>query len=993
MPYLLKHQMNRYISDVLAGIRRRIYEPIGDLCVEAWTSDEPLKFEDRRNGKYINPEADGEKWGYLFGCAWFHFTGNIDAETVKKAKGRPVFAQLDVGGEGLIADAGGNPIQGLTAMEANYDKTVGLAGKRIFPLFGSIKGGETIDLWIDAGFNNLDQGPKGASLKMTRIVSCNIRLRELFYDMQVLYDLFCCTDDRSPRSKRILFKLYEACCLLHDYREEPLLDEVFAIIKPELNKQGGTADLNVSAIGHAHIDLAWLWPIRETKRKGARTFATVLKLMDEYPDYKFGASQPQLFQWIKEEYPSLYERFKEKVLEGRIEVQGGMWVEADTNVISGESLVRQLLYGMRFFEEEFGITVNTLWLPDVFGYSAALPQILKKCDIPYFMTQKLSWNQVNTFPHYSFWWEGIDGTRVLTHMLPEHTYNSPMSPCAVREAEHRYADSGVSENMLMLFGIGDGGGGPGREHLERAGRMQNLSGLPKVKQEFAADFFKRLAKESKSFKTWKGELYLERHQGTYTTQAENKRYNRRMELALRELEFAASMDGGMSKEEKHRLDEIWKEVLLYQFHDIIPGSSVDRVYNECLPRYAALLEETNTRCKAHYKHYAENFAGRVFFNSMSWSRSLWITDKHGKSRYLTVPAMGCAAETGAEEQSAKLYCGENRIENEYLSADFGADGSLIGLHDKTADRQVLTEKAGELRLYKETVGCDCWDISMTYRDTPYDVMKLEKQSFGKDNTSVWVCQKYAYKNSSAVLTVSLESKKPLLNYDLEINWQDTHYMLRTEFPVDVHTDTASYEIQFGKLNRPNHDNTTWDMAKFETCGQRWVDISQPDYGVALLNDCKYGHRIKDNVLDLNLLRGQVNPGNNADKGIHRIRYALYPHSGTERDAKVAQTAYEYNVPVISAEGNGMKTSVEQYIAFEGGCIVDTVKPAEDGEGIAVRLYEPYGQSAVSRIALPSGCTQCFICDLREANRVPAAAENGFFVWKAKPFEILTLLFK
>ncbi|RPJ39346.1 MAG: alpha-mannosidase, partial [Chloroflexi bacterium] len=550
--------------------------------------------------------AIGDSWGGLFDCAWFHFSGRIP----ESATGLPVVLILDVNGEMLVVDSLGNPLRGLTNGSSVYDYSLGTPGKRILPVTSRAEAGQIIDVWADAGCNDLFGNlQNNGTVKEAFIAVCNEEVRGLYYDYEVLLDFLKVLPPNSPRYHQVLTALNDATWRLAHGCTNVEAQAARARLAPVLARRGGDPMLNISAIGHAHMDLGWLWPIRETKRKGARTFATALENMERYPNYIFGASQPQLFQWMKEDYPELYERIKQKISEGRIEPQGAMWVEADTNLSGAEALVRQVLLGKRFFQKEFGAEINYLWLPDVFGYSAALPQILKKSGVDYFMTQKMSWNQVNIFPHHSFYWQGIDGSAVLAHMLPEETYNSPAGPRAVMKIEDNYKDKGVSEHALMLFGIGDGGGGPGEEHLERLERIQNLAGLSPVRQETAACFFEQWAKDAersdgtarsfgtRGFPAWVGELYLERHSGTLTTEAKNKWYNRRMEQALRELEWTAIFAGG--EYPSARLEAIWREVLLYQFHDILPGSSIKRVYDESLARYREMFEEVEElTCRA-----------------------------------------------------------------------------------------------------------------------------------------------------------------------------------------------------------------------------------------------------------------------------------------------------------------------------------------------------------------------------------------------------------
>ncbi|MGE5224610.1 MAG: alpha-mannosidase, partial [Omnitrophica WOR_2 bacterium] len=473
-------------------IEKAIYTVVAPLSITAWRTTEPVPYSQRKIGKKLDLNI-GDRWGDLFDSAWFHFTGKIPSS----AKGQPVVLLLDVNGEMLVVDQEGAPLRGLTNVASTYDYSLGLPGKRVLPITSQAQEFEIIDIWADAGandlFGNLSQN---GVIREASIAICHEHVRSLYYDFEFLLDFLKVLPPDSVRFAQILRALNDARWALASGYTDETVSQARQPLKAMLDKRGGDASLVISAAGHAHIDLAWLWPLRESKRKLARTYATVLANMEKYPHYIFGASQPQLFQWMKESYPALYERVRQRVQEGRFEPQGAMWVEADTNLSGGEALVRQLLLGKRFFQQEFGVDMHYLWLPDVFGYSAALPQILKKAGVDFFMTQKLSWNQINHFPLYSFHWTGIDGTRILAHMLPEETYNSPAAPRSVVKIEKNYAQKDVSDRCLMLFGIGDGGGGPGEEHLERLSRLKNLAGLSPVIQEPARNFFEQWKKDA-----------------------------------------------------------------------------------------------------------------------------------------------------------------------------------------------------------------------------------------------------------------------------------------------------------------------------------------------------------------------------------------------------------------------------------------------------------------------------------------------------------------
>ena len=578
------------LAEVEHRIKAAVYTPLAALAASAWVTPEPVPFARRRDGRELRL-LPGDQWSEaVFDCAWFRFTGTVPAA----AKGQDVVLLIDVNGEGCVVDEAGRPRLGLTNVNSTFDREHGEPGKRVVPFRAPAEGGEIVEIWVEAGANDLfgvrqDNG----QLKEALVALRNPNLHVLQYDFEVLHELLRLLPATSARAVSLRQALVRAAGLLRDITDAKAA-VARAILAPLLAARGSDRSLTISAVGHAHMDLAWLWPIRETIRKCGRTFATTLDLMERYPDYVFGASQPQQYDWVKEHYPDLYARIKRRVAEGRWEVQGAMWVEPDTNLPGGEALIRQILYGKRFFREEFGKDPDCLWVPDVFGYSGALPQILAKSGVPYFMTQKLSWSLVTRHPYHTFWWEGIDGSKVLAHMPPEATYDSAADPRSVLAAAQNFLEKGVSDRCLMLFGIGDGGGGPGEEHLERLAREADLAGLCPVVQEPARAFFHHIAADGARLPTWSGELYLERHQGTYTTQGRIKRFNRKLELALRELELMAAMAAifaGMPYP-RARLERIWKEVLLYQFHDILPGSSITRVYDEATPRYEALLKET-----------------------------------------------------------------------------------------------------------------------------------------------------------------------------------------------------------------------------------------------------------------------------------------------------------------------------------------------------------------------------------------------------------------
>ncbi|MGC8780019.1 MAG: alpha-mannosidase, partial [Anaerolineae bacterium] len=852
-----------YLDMALPQIEAAIYTVVAPLEIRAWCTREPVPFERRQSGEEKSLKI-GDTWGQLFDCAWFHFTGTVPPQ----AAGQKVVLLLDVNGEMCVFDRDGVPVRGLTNAASTYDYRLGRPGKRVLPFLEKAQGGEPVDVWADAGCNDLfGVLQEGGAIKEAFIATCNEAVRGLYYDFEVLLDFLKVLPEDAPRYQQILTGLSDVLHLIYGGIAENAA-AARAILAPLLAQRGGDPSLRISAIGHAHMDLGWLWPIRETIRKGARTFSTAIANIAQYPDYVFGASQPQYFLWMKEHYPGLWEKIKQQVAAGRIEPQGCMWVEADTNITGGEALVRQILHGRRFFRREFGVDVRYLWLPDVFGYTGALPQILKKAGVDYFSTQKLSWSLINTFPHHSFYWQGIDETTVLAHMLPEETYNSPAAPRSVRKIEQNYRDSGVSRHALMVFGIGDGGGGPGEEHLERLVRLRDLAGLSPVKQQWVARFLEEWQADAGRFATWSGELYLERHEGTLTTEARNKWYNRKMELALRELEWTAVIAEAIAGADypADRLEKLWQEVLFNQFHDILPGSSIKRVYDESLARYAAMHEEVMARIAAADAALAATIdTGRMarpvlVQNSLSWERREWVA-AGGRWIRVAVPAMGyCVVDAAAApDDEARIFLEDlaataDRLENDRLRVTFDADGSIVSIYDKQARREAIAdgERANRLAVYAD-LG-DAWDFPMDYAEQTPRFMQLVSATPRLDGPRAILEQIYRIGHSELRQEIVLTAGSGRLDFISRLRWREPRTMLRTSFPVAVHADEATYEIQFGHIRRPTHRNTTWDLARDEVAGHKWADLSQGDYGVALLNDCKYGHKIKGHTLDLNLLR-------------------------------------------------------------------------------------------------------------------------------------------
>ncbi len=959
----------------------------------------PISYEEAIKAEYT-PINIGDCWADNWGCAWFKFKGKVPQEF----KGRKVGVIIDIAGEGLYFKDG-SPHVAITYKRDDHHHV----GKAWVPLFEYAEGGEDIDLMFDAGANDLF-GAKDEKyiLKQAEIACLNEDIYELNLDLRVLIALAEQLDRNSTRFQKILYGINEVC---NCYKDGTGIKKCLDITKELLNKPANASELTVYSIGHAHLDLGWLWPVRETKRKGGRTFSTALRMMDEFPEYKFGASQPQLYEWVKEEYPQLFEEVKEAVKAGRWELQGAMWVEPDMNISGGEALVRQCLYGKKLYMDEFGKDVRNLWLPDVFGYSAALPQILKKCGVDYFMTQKISWNETNQFPHHTFYWEGIDGTQILTHFLPTNDYNLANWPEQLRKSADRYAQSDVSDEFLNLYGIGDGGGGPGRLHIEFGKRQQNLEGTPKFKFAFAEEFFEKINRIPKEkLPTWVGELYLEYHRGTYTSQALMKKYNRLLELTLRDVEFLAVLSDMMPKEE---IDKIWKNTLLNQFHDILPGSSIKWVYED-----AHKMSEENLTKLSEIKDsmlkklFGDGEEAYYLVNTLSWDREeLLVMLEDGITVPVTIPAMGY---TKIDKEELKTLPGVSsleqeemefdfHLENNVISVDFSPEtGEITSIYDKEAHRETIKSRANTILLWEDKPNnWDAWDINHFYMETiPEQAKLISAKIIAQSDDLIKVGLEFTVGKSNVSQIVSIEENSRQVTIETEVDWKEDRKMLRVGAETTIHKGEATYEIQYGSLKRPTHDNTSWDAAKFETVAHRFADLSEPDYGFALLNDCKYGHRIRDNVMELTLLRSPKHPDAECDMRIHKFTFAYLPHMGDYTHSEVLQSAHELNSPVLIHLGDNRNISdrtgfrIEQNNANPAIQVeIETVKPSEDGKDVIVRLYETCGRPVDVSFFSDTSWSKIIETNLlEEGNEVVAENTNcidlGFTPYEIRTFRLI-----
>ncbi|HEY3330528.1 MAG TPA: alpha-mannosidase [Capsulimonadaceae bacterium] len=862
---------------------------------------------------------------------------------------------------------------------------------------------------------------------------------DYYYDVQFALDAIK-TLDTNTREYAAALAILDKSVTLLDFRQgvksDIFLESVAAaskLLRDELYGKLTAGDMApvAWATGHAHIDTAWLWRLAHTRKKCERTFTTQLELAKRYPEYRFTCSQPQQYQYVKEDNPELYERIKESVKAGNWIPLGGMWVESDCNVVSGESLVRQFLYGIRFTEKELGFRSNVVWLPDVFGYSAAFPQIIKKAGMKYFMTIKIFWNQINRPPYQTFDWVGIDGTSVLTHFSPLGDYNAVMTPEQLQKNWKGYDQKHISDSNLYIYGFGDGGGGVTPEMLEYAERAKDFVGVPKVKHCSPEDFFDNLdtqVRGNRELPVWRGELYLEYHRGTYTSQAANKLANRRSEYLLQAAEQASAMAHALTGA-SYPGDEIvdaWKIVLLNQFHDIIPGSSIGEVYVDSAADYARVAAIGAAAMSSALGAIAGSVsapAGSVIaFNPLSWSRedvaeapaSLGlagqsVTTLDGEAATLVdlrdaLPSVGYAVLSGASTSSSgSLTATEKGLENQFFTVKLDKNGEIESILDKRNGREVIdpagTTKGNAFLTFEDKpMAHEAWDIDIYYQDKVYPVQSVTSIKVvekGPIRASVEIERTVGEGRGSTIRQrISLYANLPRIDFVTDVDWHERQTLLKVAFPVTVNAMQATYDIQFGNLERPTHWNTSWDWARFEVCGHKWADLSEGDYGVALFSDCKYGWDIRDNVMRLTLIKSAVSPDPEADQGKHRFAYSLFPHEGGWRAANVIQRAFEFNVPVkfASATGGGtLPASLSLVSVDKPNIIVETVKKAEDSDALIIRVHDEYNQRGTATLSFPRDIAIAKSVNLLEEDSDEAAPTviGNKLTFAYGPFEIRT----
>lgn len=933
----------------------------------------------------------------------------------------------------------GEPYQGVDANHREVFLANDFAGQTIelvFRLWSGLEGGgqpveqehqiKTAGLaWLDEDVDDLYFTGK-AALQTIEMLDVNRPEREDL--LGVVNRAFNHIDWMNPGSEAF----YEST---HDARE---------VLNSELDQIENTHPVTIHAVGHTHIDVAWLWRLKHTREKAARSFSSVLRLMERYPEYLFQQGQPQLYDFVKHDYPEIYEQICNRVEEGRWEADGGMWLEPDCNLPSGESLVRQLLKGNRFFRDEFGVECEYLWLPDVFGYSWALPQILKKSGIKTFATTKISWNQYNRMPHDVFTWRGIDGSEIMTYFIATPypgrkgwgaDYNADISGEIVQGTWEAFKDKELTKDVLISYGHGDGGGGVTREMLEMRRRLDKMPGIPNVVTDRAGTYFKKLhqdvASTDRYVHTWDGELYLEYHRGTYTSQAYNKNTNRRLELLFREVELLGVL-GSLAEDHwghypAESLHEGWKILLRNQFHDIIPGSAIHEVYQDSREEYAEA-----TRLVLHSRDEAaayliSNKSDRTYtiVNDASWDRTSlvkiplqsgmeagqWVNHRgeilqaekvNGEwlIQMKDVPSIGYAtisfesAETADTRSAGVFHVSKNQIKTPFYKMEWNEEGQLTQIYDRRAAREVLQDHAcgNILQVFEDKpLRFDAWDIDLFYQEKMKEVTNIQGIEVLEQNAlRVVIRFTWGYNHSIIEQKMVLYADSPRIDFETEVDWHEQHQLLKVAFPLDIRSTEATYDIQFGNVKRPTHWNTSWDYARFETVGHQWADLSERGYGVSLLNDCKYGYDIKDATMRLTLLKSATYPDHSQDQGKHIFTYSLLPHRGDWVEGSTVREAWDLNKPLAYLQGGTVKPALSLFSISADHVMFDAIKKAEDENRLIVRIHEFTGQRGPVEIKSDGHIQSWQECDLMERPTGESVTDETIS-FSINPYEIKTFL--
>lgn len=847
-------------------------------------------------------------------------------------------------------------------------------------------------------------------------------IMDFLFDLETLLSLRQTLPEKSFRRAEVERALYEAHLKLY-YDPATCTSEQFRaglraaapLLKEQLARKNGECAPTVGLIGHSHMDTAWLWPISETKKKCARTYANQLNLMAEYPEYKFVQSSAYHSDVIRRLYPELFQRIQQAVAEGRYEPNGGVWVECDCNLTGGESMIRQFLWGQRFTRKYFNYTADSFWLPDTFGYSYAIPQIMKGCCVDYFLTTKMAWNDTNKFPYTSFYWQGLDGTRVLTHLNRTHIGPTPETLHMITDGDDAIQEKRSSDMRLFSYGKGDGGGGPEFEMIESARRMHDLDGVPKCKDMTVSEFMHQLEESIQHPSVYAGEMYLELHRGTLTNQHEIKRGNRLCEIALHNLELATVMDAvkrGIAADGKE-IAPLTNTMLVRQFHDILPGTCIHSVHEETRKVIAETIHQAHAMMAALLPSDATENA-ETLLNPLPFARqdTLYLdaqeegveglvaqafTDLNGNRKLAVagadIPAFGSRTirfTKEATKAASPFILNGDHLTTPFAEITFDANGGIASMIDRRNGRELVQGLPFNTFLMAEDLPAswDNWDVDADIEEKFAPVGTLLSREVVADGpVELRIRCKWAISEKSTIeQDLVFSASSPMIVFDTVMNWQEEHRFLKTAFDTALHCDGVRNEVQFGCIRRSNHRSTDVEKARFEICNHKYSDLSETTYGIALLNDCKYGLSVNEGSMRLSLHKGGILPDNQGDKGRHLCRYAILPHAEAYGAKSVVQPAYMFNYAPIAKAG---AFSAEPLVSLENAdnVIIESVKPCEDAEkAYILRLYEATGDYANVKLHFQHPVKGLTLCNMLEEEQETVA--DGAL--SLKPFQIRTI---
>jgi alpha-mannosidase len=999
---LVEARLRRFVTD---HVLPAIYREVSPLRVSTWTAPgEPVGFAEAL-AQPFEPADVGLHWGRPWGTTWLRIEGDLPSRWLDSSGRLPGGTRAEV-----VIDLGFNRSRSGFQAEGLAYRPDGSLVKAISPLNSYLpvdEPTESIDVYLEAAanpdvageysFNPTTLGDRGIGeellyqLRQVDVGLFDIEVWELTQDIWTLRGLMEQLPTGLSRRHEILRALESMMDAIDPTNVSETASSGRAALATVLASPASASAHRIIATGHAHIDSAWLWPFRETVRKCARTFTNVMALMDEYPDFVFACSSAQQFAWMKEFYPDIFEKIKEKVAGGQFVPVGGMWVESDTNMPGSEAMARQFLAGKRFFLEEFGIDSEEAWLPDSFGYSGNLPQIVAGAGEKWFLTQKISWNQVNRMPHHTFWWEGIDGTRVFTHFPPADTYISELNGAELAHAEHNFSEKGFATMSLVPFGWGDGGGGPTREMMAAARRLKSLDGSPTVTVASPREFFAAAQAEYPDAPVWAGEMYLELHRGVFTSQLRTKQGNRRSEHLLREAEFwatAASVRAGF----EYPFDELevaWRSVLLLQFHDVLPGSSIAWVHREAEEKYEQVRETLEAIIAASLAALVGTGERELVANASPNSRS-------------GIPALGIG---NVSEQPATRITrveGGHELTNGLVRVTVTDNGTISSLASMPSGRDVIPHgvEANVLRLHTDLPNLwDAWDIDAHYKRTVVELDDIDSQHVSDGADGAFVTTMRSFGTSTMVQRVGLRPGATAVDIDMTVDWNESEKLLKLAFPLDVHAERVAAETQYGHVFRATHVNTSWDAARFEACQHRWLHLGEPGFGVAIANDSTYGYDVERSVREdgetmttarFSILRAPLFPDPQSDQGVHTLSFRVAPDAAI---SDAVELGYDLNLPERTVLGG--KDVAPIVTSSSSAMIVEALKLAEDRSGdVIVRVYESLGTRAKGTLVVDFDYDAVEYTDLieRATGGAPLADAEGGIALTLRPFQFRTLRF-